>query len=248
MSDAISQASGNTTSTASTQATAGAAAPAPAAPAAAPAAAAPAAASQQATEGQTAAPATAPAPAAASPAEPPKTTEPAKAAVAPEKYEFKAPAGVELDADTAGAFSEVARKAGLSQEAAQEVIDSIAPKLAAQNVKAFTAAIERVNTEWATAVKADPEIGGEKLSENLATAKKAVERFASPALRGLLEPFDATKNPKGMGLGNNPEFIRLFFKLGKAISEDGFVPGGTKPQGTERTAADILYPQQAAKR
>ncbi len=142
---------------------------------------------------------------------------------APESYEFKAPEGVQFDDSVIGAFSEVAKELNLPQDAAQKVLDKMAPVIAARQSEQFEAA----RTEWAEAAKADKEFGGEKLTENLGTAKKALDAFASPELRTLLDQ---------SGLGNHPEVIRMFYRAGKAISEDRFVAGqgGKTDQGDAR--------------
>lgn len=148
-------------------------------------------------------------------------TKPDVPAGAPEKYEFKAPEGYEIDAELLNEFSPVLKGLDLSQDDAQKVVD-LAPKLIehTQN-KTIAAVFEHIgfadHANWATALKADPELGGEKLAENTAVAVKAMQAFASPALQALLEK---------SGLGNHPEMVRAFYKVGKQISEDGFVPGG----------------------
>ena len=147
---------------------------------------------------------------------------------APEKYEFATPEGMQFDDAVVGAFSEVAKDLNLSQEAAQKILDMVGPVMAAQQVEALQAA----STEWAEASKTDKEFGGDKLNENLAVAKKAMDQFASPELRTLLNE---------SALGNNPEVIRMFYRVGKAISEDGFVVGGNA-KNSEQTTAQRLYP------
>ena len=147
---------------------------------------------------------------------------------APEKYEFATPEGMQFDDAVVGAFSEVAKDLNLSQEAAQKILDKVGPVMAAQQNEALQAA----STEWAEASKTDKEFGGDKLNENLAVAKKAMDQFASPELRALLNE---------SALGNNPEVIRMFYRVGKAISEDGFVVGGNA-KNSEQTTAQRLYP------
>lgn len=139
---------------------------------------------------------------------------------APEKYEFKPIDGVQLATEVVDKFSEVAKELNLPQEAAQKVLDKVAPVIAAQQL----AAVEAVNTKWIADVKADKEIGGEKLEANLAVAKKARDAFGTPELRTLLQE---------TRLGNNPEVIRFFYKVGQAISEDKFVPGGKNTPGAK---------------
>lgn len=149
----------------------------------------------------------------------------------PEQYEFAAPEGVQLDEAQVAAFTEVAKELSLSQEAAQKIIDKMAPAMQARQLEV----LQKARTDWAEATKADQEFGGEKLQENLAVAKKAMDAFGSPELRKLLNE---------SGLGNHPELIRVFYRAGKAISEDGFVPGG-RTNAAPVDPAKRLFPNQA---
>lgn len=151
--------------------------------------------------------------------------------VVPEKYEFKAPDGREFDQGVLEQFSEVAKELKLTQEGAQKVIDKLSNAIAEKQANTLKAAAD----EWVKSVNADKEIGGDKLNENLSVAKKALEAFGTPELRALLNE---------SGLGNHPEIIRAFFKAGKAISEDRYVPGGIGGFSGAKDPAKSLYPNQ----
>lgn len=56
----------------------------------------------------------------------------------------------------------------------------------------------------------------------LAIAKKALDTYGTPEIRQLLET---------TGLGNNPEMIRFFWRVGKTLTEDGTVTGSTGANG-----------------
>lgn len=150
---------------------------------------------------------------------------------APEKYEFKLPDGIQLDDKGAAAFSEVAKELNLTQEAAQKVLDKMGPVIAGRHADTLTQA----KAQWVEAAQTDKEFGGEKLSENLSVAKKALDTFGTPELRTLLNE---------SGLGNHPELIRLMYRAGKAISEDKFVPAGSGSPKGAKGLADALYPNQ----
>lgn len=155
---------------------------------------------------------------------------------APEKYEFKAPEGKEFDTEVIGAYSEVAKELNLPQEAAQKLLDKMAPFMEQRAVQQ----IEALQTQWKNDAVIDKEFGGEKLQENLSVAKKALDQFATPQLRELLEK---------SGLGNHPEIIRFMFRAGKAISEDTFVgqtsgSGKAEPKGFNDFAS-ALYSNQS---
>lgn len=148
----------------------------------------------------------------------------------PEKYEFKAPEGSELSPEVVSKFEGVARELGLSQDAAQKVIDVVAPEIAAAQAKA----VEGVKTQWTDASKTDKEFGGDKLDANLAVAKKALDTFGTPELKQLLVD---------SGLGNHPEIIRAFYRAGLKITPPKVVSGSGGPTGT-KGAAETLYPNQ----
>ena len=184
-----------------------------------------------ATQGQQAADA-APAGKEPAPADAAKTEASAEAKAAPETYEFKAPEGRAFDPEVIAEYSKVAKELNLSQEAAQRVLDSVGPKLAERQA----AQIEAVRNGWADSSKADKEFGGEKLSENLGVAKRALDQFGTSELRALLNE---------SGLGNHPEVIRFMYRAGKAISEDKVITGAaaTAKPGPKSFAdlADALY-------
>lgn len=176
-------------------------------------------------------------PAAETKTEPVKTETPA--AVVPEKYEFKAPEGTEFDPQVLESFSGAAKEAGLTQDAAQKLVEKMAPALAARQVDQ----VKAIHKEWTDASSADKEFGGEKLTENLGIARRALDTFdpvpigadgkaTSTPLRKLL---DVT------GLGNHPEVIRILFRAGKAISEDKFVAGKAGSTGQAANPANVLY-------
>ena len=147
---------------------------------------------------------------------------------APESYDFKAPEGKEFDPEVLGVFADAVKDANLSQDKAQALLDKIAPAIAEKQAKH----LEELNKQWVETSRNDKEFGGDKLDENLAVAMKARDEFASDELRTLL---------KETNLGNNPEIIRLFYRVGKAISEDRFV-GGKPGQGSEQSVAQRMYP------
>jgi hypothetical protein len=182
--------------------------PAPAAPAAAPA-----------TD-----PAAAATPPAADPAAAPKGPQ-----GAPEAYEaFVAPEGVTIDQDVANEFTALAKENNLTQAAAQKLFE-LGAKQSAKLSESLLSKTAEVQAKWETDAKADKEFGGEKLAENLAVAGKALDAYASPELKALLGKFDQEKNPNGTSLGNHPEIIRLFLRVGQAMAEDKLVTGSPTP-------------------
>ena len=157
-----------------------------------------------------------------------KPAEEAKPDGPPETYEFKAPEGKEYDDAVLKPFAEAAREANLTQDAAQKLLDRMAPALAERQQEQVAA----VRTGWLESSRADKEFGGDKLQENLSAAKRALDSFAAPEFRKLLDD---------TGLGNHPEVIRMLVRVGKSMNEDSFVAGGAAFKGSRDLAAK-LYP------
>lgn len=134
-------------------------------------------------------------------------------ATAPQQYaDFTVPEGYSLAGEHGEKFKTLAKEMNLTQEQAQKLVD-----LDVQRSNANLETVHKATAEWLNMAKADKEIGGDALEANVAVAKKALDTFGSPELKQMLQT---------SGLGNHPEVIRVFHKIGKAISEDGFVPGG----------------------
>ena len=163
---------------------------------------------------------------------------------APDKYEFNAKvadAPEELDPEVLTAFGEVAKELNLPQEAAQKVLDKVAPVIQAKQAKV----LEEVKAGWVSDSQADKEFGGENLNDNLEVAKSALDAFGNQALKSLLVE---------TGFGNHPEIIRFMYRAGKAISEDSYI-GNSEGADSLRTSgpkdfnaiANSLYSNQQNK-
>lgn len=155
---------------------------------------------------------------------------------APESYEdFEIPEGAELDATVVESAKSLAKDLGLSQANAQRVADLLAGQALAQT-KAMTEGVQRVHSEWAAELKADSEVGGDKLPENLAAAKAAMLATTTPQMQMLLER---------TGLGNNVEVVRHFLRIAPAFAESRHVPGSAPPSSGQKSAAQVLYGKQS---
>ncbi|EJJ1122531.1 peptidase [Escherichia coli] len=148
---------------------------------------------------------------------------------APEKYEFKPAEGQELDTSALEQFEPIARELNLTNEQAQKMVDLYGTKIMPMVQQQQAEAWQKQTEGWAETVKADKEIGGDKLTANLSAAQRALDQFGTPELKEYL---NAT------GLGNHPDLVKTFVKIGKAMSEDGMVDGSNQGQ---RSAAEVLY-------
>ena len=158
---------------------------------------------------------------------------------APETYEFNTKItdeSAELDPEVITAFGEVAKDLNLPQEAAQKVLDKVAPVIQARQAKA----IEEAKAGWANDSQADKEFGGENFDSNLTVAKSALDTFGNDALKSLLAE---------TGFGNHPEIIRFMYRAGQAISEDSYVGNSEGAKGNSipkdfNGIANALYSNQ----
>ena len=154
-------------------------------------------------------------------------------APAPEKYAaFVAPEGLALDATFLAKFEGVAKGLNLSQAAAQRLVHELAPAVAQRNAASVTSLAAQAGAEWLATAKADAALGGEKFEANLVVAKNGLQAVATPEFVKFLQDSH---------LGNHPEMIRAFYKVGKLTSADSVHVSGND---TSRTISpeDRLWP------
>lgn len=177
-----------------------------------------------------------------------KPKEPAKASLltetdktgAPERYEdFTVPDGFELDKDTAKEAGDLFKTMNLNQSQAQQLVNFYVAKSEAA-AKAPYELWHNTQEAWRNEIKADPEIGG-KLDQVKSTIAKAIDGLGDAKLAsGFREAMDYT------GAGNNPAFIRAFYRLAQKVTEGTHVPAGgptqVNPPGSRPSAARALYP------
>lgn len=136
---------------------------------------------------------------------------------APEEYaEFTAPEGVELNADMLDRFKAFAKENNLSQERAQALVDMGAEIVKNADAKLADLMVE-ARAEWRKQTLDDTEYGGAAWQSSLPVAKAALDRFGTPELKEVLAQ---------SGLGDHPEVIRYFYRVGKATGEHDFVKSG----------------------
>nr|WP_313488661.1 peptidase [Pseudescherichia sp.] len=148
---------------------------------------------------------------------------------APEKYEFKVAEGQELDATALEQFEPIARELNLTNEQAQKMVDLYGTQILPMVQKQQAEAWQKTTEQWAADVKADKEIGGDKLTASIGVAQRALETFGTPDLKQYLN---------STGLGNHPDLIKFCVKVGQAMSEDKVLTGNEHGQ---RSAAQVLY-------
>lgn len=153
------------------------------------------------------------------------------ATVPPETYaDFELPEGMEINAEYLEQMTPVFKDLGLTQEAAQKLVSAHAKQVQAGE-EARASAFNQLTQDWLTATKADKEIGGDKFEESLQHARRALGEFGTPALNELFRNY---------GIGNHPEVVRAFTRIGKLMKEDqpGQLGNGAEPP---KSRVDLLY-------
>lgn len=141
---------------------------------------------------------------------------------APEAYaDFKLPEGMPVDADFLDTTKAVFKEAGLSQEKAQKLVDLVVER----DKRVEKAQFDQADA-WAKEFMKSP-----SAKEDLAYAAKARE-FCTPGVREML------KDPR---IGNNPEILATFAKIGRMLSEDSMVEAGARGGASEKSAAEVIF-------
>ena len=173
---------------------------------------------------------------------PPETTAPASTPAVPETYEFKAPEGITLDADLLAEASPIFKELGLSQDAAQKLVDFYTAKSAKTN-ESLTKAVDDMRAGWREAVANDKDIGS-KLDSVKIELGRAKDKLPSE----VRAAFDDAMNTTGMG--DHPGIVKGLYELAKLVNEGTHVTGGnpsamgqSKDGNVPRpTIAGALYP------
>ena len=111
----------------------------------------------------------------------------------------------------------------------QEFMDSYVGKLTGADVKIKEQWAD-VEKGWVESSKSDKEIGGDNYDLKVEKAKRAISTFGTPELKEALEQ---------TRMGNHPELIRVFARIGEKITEDGNFDRGSG--AGQRSRGDILF-------
>ena len=178
-----------------------------------------------------------------------KDAEPAAKETVPDKYsDFKVPEGVEIDKKMLEVAAPVFKELGLTQSQAQKLVD-IQIKREQELSEAGMKAFKETRDGWRKGVVADSSLGdGTSLRPEVrSTIAKAIDGLGDTKLANdFRQAMDTT------GAGDNPAFVRAFYKLaqqvteGKGVSGNGPSKFGQQAPGAAPTsAAKALYPNLA---
>jgi len=146
---------------------------------------------------------------------------------APETYEFKLPE----DASVGDGVQEVFKELNLTNEQAQKLVDAHFESEKAR-IEGAEAELEEMKDSWWSDAQKDPEIGGSSFKENAAIASKGLKQFADDEVLAMMQE---------TGFDRNAAFIRMFHRIGKAISEDKVVVGGAN-SAPKQSTAERMFP------
>lgn len=183
-----------------------------------------------------------------------------KAEYKPEDYEIKLPEGDEFkdmklsDGMVKAAQTELAAL-GIDPKDAPGLIRAFAKTRLAEEAERESAAVEAVQeirNGWVEEAKKDAEIGGDKWNESVHRVGKALDFLGYPKemkdSKGN-KVLDDNGNPQThplrqllneTGVGDHPEMIRLFARIGHMIGEDNVLRGNPAQQ-QQQTDVDIFY-------
>ncbi len=164
---------------------------------------------------------------------------------APEKYELKAPEGIELSADLIAEATPLFKELNLTNDQAQKLVDFYNKQTGSISEKLETMVAETRNG-WREQIAKDKTLGNgvDNLSKDSSKAIADAISWAGDAKTqtALKSALDLT------GAGDHPDIVRAFVAFGKKMGEATVVKGGgpaktgqTAP-GTQRSAAQALYP------
>lgn len=149
----------------------------------------------------------------------------------PESYQF--PEDLKLTEEEKTKYTELLRKHGATQEAANDLIEHLKQQAKAVQEASVKAWYDQVK-KWGEEAEKHEEYGGPKFEENLRTVIIPVlNRFGDEQ---LIQELDQT------GFGNNPRLLAFLYRIGKEIGTEAKFVEGRPGVGDEDNILKTLYP------
>ena len=149
----------------------------------------------------------------------------------PESYEF--PEDLNLTEEEKVKYTELLRKHGATQEAANDLIEHLKQQAKAVQEASVKAWYDQVK-KWGEEAEQHKEYGGPKFEENLKTVIIPVlNKFGDEQ---LIQELDQT------GFGNNPRLLAFLYRIGKEIGTEAKFVEGRPWVGDEDNILKTLYP------
>jgi uncharacterized protein YfiM (DUF2279 family) len=148
----------------------------------------------------------------------------------PDGYALKFAEGTYVDTEMLTEFQKVAHELGISQDKAQKLAsfyETHAEKAGGRAVAEHQKVIDAAKAQWEAEIEKSPTFTKDR--ENI---RSALRQYGDQELYDLLDQTN---------LGSHPKMWAFMANVGKALAEPGF---HGKNSGKERTAAEVLYPNQ----
>ena len=149
----------------------------------------------------------------------------------PEKYSLRLPKDSVLKDAHIEKIAAYAKERGFSNEQAQELLNRESDAVSEYATEQKTT-LETNRSNWLKQLQNDPDVGGDKLSQNGELAFEAANRFFGK---------DFVEEIRKSGLNHHPLLFKGLVKLGQAMQSDSFVRGGVDNSNRGKTIADRLY-------
>lgn len=147
-------------------------------------------------------------------------------------YTLTAPEGYPISEGALKGLNEVCKSANLNEEQANAVMaymhGNYTTAIAAQQE-----AIQAQAKTWIGEFKADKEFGGDKFDASVADAQRALATFDKSGT--------VSKMLAETGYGNNPDVLRIFARVGRALGEDQLAGNGGGG-AEDKPLGERLYP------
>lgn len=161
---------------------------------------------------------------------------------APEgEYEMpQMPEGIEIDAEGMKGFSELAKRANLSQDGLNEIVQFEANRIKGlmdSSAKAWADQVQEMENQS----RKDPDIGGAKYDESTATINAGIKKYAGSEKVSQ----EALSYLNTTGALSHPAVRKMLHNIGLTAREDssGGSPTNKGEQIPEKSAAQKLFPK-----
>ena len=165
--------------------------------------------------------------------------------VAPDRYDFKVPEGQKLNDKLLESATPIFKELGLTQEAAQKLVDLYAANSAA-SAEATTKLVNDMREGWRSDIAKDPDMGPklDAIKADIGRAKSVIFENDPKGLAAFNEAMDLT------GAGDHPAIAKAWWKMAQRVNEGTAVRGGgPSPEGqgnpsapARPSAAQAMYP------
>ncbi len=146
------------------------------------------------------------------------------------EFDIRLPDNSPLTVDDRDQLVAFAKEHKMNKDQAQAILDRESNAVNEFAVAQKEMVVEKAEL-WKQEVIADKELGGEKFNENISLAQTVIKTYGTENLKGLLDV---------SGLGNHPEVVRLFSRIGRTMSQDQLVNATVGPS-VPKSVSEMFY-------